>query len=64
MPLDWARVLEELAFCGPSGADADALFARLSKAFPSFPLDSATTPLIWRRLCRQPQVQFLVHPPL
>lgn len=60
MALDWERVLEELAFCGPQGIDQDAFFARLAKAFPAVPFDPVTRPLIWSRVCRQPQVQFLV----
>jgi hypothetical protein len=60
LPMDWERVLEEVAFTGLNGLSQAALRERLQVVFPDFLFDDVTWPLVWSRVCRQPSVQFLV----
>lgn len=54
--MDWRRVLEEVAFAGPEGLSKDNLIPRLKKIFPDYKFDDVTIPILWKRICGQPEV--------
>lgn len=58
--MDWRRVIEEIAFSGRSGLTRTDLFTKLRTLFPDYKFDQVTEELVWKRICRQPEVEALV----
>lgn len=59
--MDWTRAVEEVAWAGPSGLGRADLLERLSRLNPEYKMDDATGPMVWDRLCRMEDTEFLVQ---
>lgn len=59
--IDWDRALEEVAFAGSTGIKKDELLSRLESLFPDYKFDDVTKPLVWQRICKQPDIIFIVQ---
>jgi len=59
--IDWLRVVEEVAFAGPSGISKTALLAKIQTFCPAYKFDTVTSELVWQRTIGQANILFLVR---